>query len=614
MKPELQQTPLMQFLKSTEPALYGKALEVRDVVQDWLAYIPQTFPHYTRHTVPHSEAIILQMSKLLFRNDDPTQPAIKISAMEAYILCAAALLHDAGMVASDQEKARILESDSWREWTKEGAPGSKRWTAIELFRAGTSPSESGLRNFLADVQLRYLIADFVRRSHHLRAQELLAERQEELGRFAFDDSILLGTVGAVCVAHGLDQRELEDRDRYPDRRDVLGQQVNVRLLAALLRLGDLLDMSTDRACPLLLNAACPLPADSLAHWTQYRRLTHFLVSPDRIEIIALCKNQEEHRLIKDWCGWLVKEAANATILMARSSRHGGWQAPTASMDCTEATIKVEPAPDAAYIPSNWRFELDQELVFRRLIDDVYTEPLAFVRELIQNALDATRCELYLALTSERIRIPDFPTQAPEDVRKRHTIRLSLEARKLTNPLSGEEEERHVFVIDDPGVGMDREIIERYLLQVGRSYYTTTDFQRKFPFVPTSRFGLGFLSVFAASDHVTIETFKPTSTSGPLRVVLTGPRNYILLEKGTRKKTGSRIEVRLREPMERLTEAVLGWCRRVEFSRAVEELGVETTIEAERKEKTFVYEMPDIMNEEAHFAVRAFDDSEARFGG
>jgi molecular chaperone HtpG len=115
MKAELQQIPLMQFLRSTDSPLYGKALEVHDVIQDWLAYIPQTFPHYTRHTIPHSEAIILQMSKLLFRNDDPTQPAIKISAMEAYILCAAALLHDAGMVASDQEKARILESDSWRE-------------------------------------------------------------------------------------------------------------------------------------------------------------------------------------------------------------------------------------------------------------------------------------------------------------------------------------------------------------------------------------------------------------------------------------------------------------------------------------------------------------------
>jgi molecular chaperone HtpG len=605
MKPEFQRTPLMLFLKSTDPPLYGKVLEVHDVIQSWLAYIPQTFPHYTRHTLPHSEAIILQVSKLLFRNDDPADPAIKISAMEAYILCAAALLHDAGMVASDQEKAHILESDSWREWTTERSPGAKRWTAIELFRTGMTPADSGLRNFLADVQLRYLIADFVRRSHHLRVQELLGDRQEELGRFAFDDPILLRTVAAVCVAHGLDQRELEDRDRYPDRRDVLGQQVNVRLLAVLLRLGDLLDMSTDRACPLLLNAACPLPADSLAHWTQYRRLTHFLVSADRVEITAKCKNQEEHRLIKDWCSWLVKEATNGTILMARSARHPGWRAPTASMDCSEATIKIEPALDAAYIPSNWRFELDQELVFRRLIDDVYTEPLAFVRELIQNALDATRCEMYLALTAQEIQIPEFPTQAPEGVRKRHAIRLGLEARKLTNPLSGEQEERHVFVIDDPGIGMDREIIERYLLQVGRSYYTTTDFQRKFPFVPTSRFGLGFLSVFAVSDHVTIETFKPTSTSGPLRVVLTGPRNYILLEKGARRKTGTRIEVRLREPMERLTVAVSEWCRRVEFPVVVEEFGIETTVEAERKEN-FVYEAPDIINEGARFAVRAFD--------
>ncbi len=609
MSIDFRNTALMVFLRGKQPELYGKVAELRDVVQNWLSYIPQTFPHYTRHTVLHSDAIVLQVSKLLFRDNEAAESVVNLSAIEAYILAASAYLHDAGMVVSDREKQEILGSDPWRAWTGKDGAGAKRWKEIETFRSGESPSESGVRNFLADVQTRFLIGEFIRRTHHLRAREFMTEHEGQLGSFAFGDPMLLRTIADVCVAHGLQQSELEDQDRYPDRRDIQGQQVNVRFLAILLRLGDLLDMSTDRACPLLLNAACPMPAESLAHWTQYQCLSHSLTSPDRIEITALCKNQEEHRYLKDWCQWLVNEVQNAAILMARSARHKDWQVPTTTIDRPQATIKIQPAAKATYIPSSWRFELDHDLVFRRLIDDLYAEPHSFVRELIQNALDATRCQMYIRLREEAIEAPEFPTQVPEERRQRFPLKLSLETRELKNLLSGEVEKRHVLTIEDSGIGMDREIIQRYLLQVGRSYYTTYDFRKNFKFVPTSRFGVGFLSVFSASDYVSIDTYKPSSGSddGPLRLVLTGPRNYLLLEKGGRRKSGTRIEVLLREALEpfHLTELVSSWCRRVEFPIYVQEFGTESVITPERKEQ-FTYEIPDVVQEGAKFAVRAFD--------
>ena len=112
---------------------------------------------------------------------------------------------------------------------------------------------------------------------HGRCEGKSVPRFRELSgttRVAFDDPALLGTIGDVCAAHGLQQGELDDRDRFPERRDIQGQLVNVRFATILFRMGDLLDMSQDRACPLLLNAACPLPPDSLAHWTQYQRIVH----------------------------------------------------------------------------------------------------------------------------------------------------------------------------------------------------------------------------------------------------------------------------------------------------------------------------------------------------
>ena len=203
--------------------------------------------------------------------------------------------------------------------------------------------------------------------------------------------------------------------------------------------------------------------------------------------------------------------------------------------------------------------------------------------------------------------PEFPTQFPEERRKKYPISINLEEREFKNELSGEFEKRHVLIVEDLGVGMDKEIIQRYFLQIGRSYYTTDEFRRTFRFIPTSRFGLGFLSVFAVSDYVSIETYKPGSSGdGALCLTLTGPRSYLLIERGRRTNSGTKIEVILREPMKSgaMTDLVKGWCKRVEFPVVVTELGTEATIVAERSEE-FVYEIPIVTETRSRFAVRSF---------
>jgi molecular chaperone HtpG len=106
----------------------------------------------------------------------------------------------------------------------------------------------------------------------------------------------------------------------------------------------------------------------------------------------------------------------------------------------------------------------------------------------------------------------------------------------------------------------------------------------------------------------VETYKPTSSShdGPLKLGLSGPKNYLLIEKGRRRIHGTRIEVVLRAPMGpgEVTDAVSGWCRRVEFPIIVNELGAEATINSETPDQ-FVYEVPDVTEQGATLAVRQF---------
>jgi molecular chaperone HtpG len=600
------QTAIHKWLKAHSFEYAAKLAELRAEVEGWLSYIPATFPHYTSHTVRHSDEIIRQISRLLFANESPSELVLPhLSPTEAYVMLAGAYLHDAGMVVSDQEKANFLSSLEFQQWIEQNESRSRRWQLIEAFRIGQQPPDAPARNFLADVQVRFLIAEYFRSKHHLRAGLVVKQYEVSLGRFAFSDPSLQRAIGEVCVAHGLAHHELEDALRFPESRDIRGDKVNVRFCAIILRLGDLLDLSSDRACPLLMNAACPIPVDSYPHWTQYREISRD-ISPERIEIHALCRTADEHRVLQDWCKWIVEEVAHARSLMARARRHADWIPPEATFGPERQTIRIERDQAARYLPVSWKFELDEERIFERFVRDAYESRLAFVRELVQNALDSMRCQMYEDLAREGLATPAFPTAVPEEFRARYKLDIRVEQRPVLNEMSGGTEQRSVLVVDDCGIGMDGDTIRRHLLQVGRSYYTTEEFRRKYSFVPTSRFGVGFLSVFADSDDVLVETWKPSSDARPIRLRLTGPRNYILVEEGQRRRSGTKIEVMLRDSVQdgAIVELIRSLCRRVEFQVVVDVLGRKTIVDRERADD-FACDMVDPADSKVRHFVRAF---------
>ena len=122
--------PLVKYIAARNPIYAAKLAEIHEIAKAWLTYIPESFPQYTRHTVEHSEEIIEQASKILFRDSDPSQPTLPLTATEGYILAVAALLHDAGMVVSDSEKEELLRSNAWSDWVANG-PGAGRWAEIQ---------------------------------------------------------------------------------------------------------------------------------------------------------------------------------------------------------------------------------------------------------------------------------------------------------------------------------------------------------------------------------------------------------------------------------------------------------------------------------------------------
>jgi hypothetical protein len=587
-------TKLVKWL-SRKNTVYSAAItELRKAASEWLEYSRTLFPHYTSHTVSHSDEMVVQLSMVLFPAKSKSKPVLDLNATEAFILLSGVYLHDAGMVVSPKDAADILDSDGWKVWTTGDGGGAKILASIQAARTGSAPPSKTQRDFLADVQLRYLLAEFVRRTHAERASQLVSAPEGVWKPYLLHDRTVVNAVARLCAAHGLKHQELDDNDRFPDDCQIQGEHVNLRLLAILLRLADLLDFRETRSCPWLMNAASPIPADSLPHWKACERINMLSVSPEKVLVKAECLTQEEHRVLLDWCQWLCQETRNARQLVARMSRHSDWHPPIAETDGPNATIRIVPAQGASYVFKEWRLEMDQEEIMRRLTHDLYGQPLAFVRELIQNALDATRTQMFLDMQKAKLKLPEDPSRAPASIRAKYPVRVTLETCETTNEESDAKLPTQFLSVEDCGIGMDEDVILKYFLQVGRSFYTTDEYRRMCSFAPTSRFGVGFLSVFGVSNHVTVETLKSTGTTPgtPIKLTLTGPRNYLLVEKSARESNGTTVKVRLDRPLKpgELTDWVKNNCLRVEYPLPVDDLGAKTTVRAERS-SDFTYETP-----------------------
>lgn len=76
----------------------AKIHALREEVSGRLGYVPQTFPHFTGHTVDDSDELVRKMSRLLFTADG-----------EATLN----LVQSAGI--------RRPGADTWRSWTRPGS-------------------------------------------------------------------------------------------------------------------------------------------------------------------------------------------------------------------------------------------------------------------------------------------------------------------------------------------------------------------------------------------------------------------------------------------------------------------------------------------------------------
>ncbi|ADG67609.1 ATP-binding region ATPase domain protein [Planctopirus limnophila DSM 3776] len=133
-------------------------------------------------------------------------------------------------------------------------------------------------------------------------------------------------------------------------------------------------------------------------------------------------------------------------------------------------------------PANSRFQVDLRGMIELLSEHLYSSPSVFVRELLQNSVDAISARRLIDST--------------------HTGSIEIE-------LTGEGTNSPTIVITDTGIGLNLEEIEQFLATIGGSSKRAT-VDRPADFL--GQFGIGLLACFLVTDEIVVITrsAKPAS--------------------------------------------------------------------------------------------------------
>ena len=314
--------------------------------------------------------------------------------------------------------------------------------------------------------------------HYIRSAELIRDNWKALG---ITDAAFADNIAGVCLSAGY--------DNSTDLAAALTKHttVNVALLAACLQLGRELDLST---ATTLWQVYSHLPTQDRFKPGELK--DYFSVSDigphpylnGTIRLKIQCSDPEIHRALKHHERWVQQLLENMNQRVRPRFLY------------SDVIYEIEPQ---GYTPIDLKFNVDSSAGLQLFMGNrLYSDKRVFLRELIQNAVDACN---YRKLVD--------PAYSPA---------ISIE---FSDDIS-------VIKMRDNGIGMTRQWIEKYFLAIGISFYQSNEIRdinqdTRIDFGFISQFGIGFLSSFLVAKKIEIKTRKAGHAG--LMITISGLRDY-----------------------------------------------------------------------------------------
>lgn len=392
-----------------------------------LEYIKTQFPNFTEHGIQHSLRIINYIYSIM--SEDLKQ---NISDVEIFCFIMAAFFHDMGMTLVDVEDK-----------------------------------------------------DNQRTNHHLYAYRPIKHFFEKYMQMLVERRRLEKCIIFVSEAHGRSIAELYNDNDFRKIETIEGQVLRYGLLAILLRIGDLMDLEEQRVCEfnMHMNLEYYNNPVSLVHNRRHLDDITYNYSPSKITVSVLTDGREKYKVWSQWLEYLDEEImyANTHYLIGENSDFfRNYKLP-------EVIKCVKPSENAKFAVEEIRFQVDDTGALWDIITkSVYTNEFDYIRELIQNAIDATLLKIYLD-DKENIEY-----QSPRSWHCNDKVMIAYSQKEGT------------LWVEDHGTGMNENELSNYLFKTANSGYKYMK-KREFMFPAIAKFGIGFVACLTKADKIQILT-------------------------------------------------------------------------------------------------------------
>lgn len=533
----------------TVQEIYSLWTLLKKRIEDELVHSRSVFVNYSFHDGSHSRSVVQAIERFL--GDDRI---CMLSATDTFMLLACAYSHDYGMAQTFDKVYHLLGSAEFERFLKEK---EKR---LHLLEEEDAWAVENLLDYIKDqtphIPLNdiyfsiMLIIQLYLRPIHWKGVADIKNDFDGLFLGHLKKRFIHGSEGIVeiCMCHGQPVSELS---RLSARADgMAGDEYHPRFVATMLRFGDLLDLDNGRF-PIwfikeIAHDKSVVPSLSALHFYKHEAVSHLLITPKKIEIIAHCRSLESEEsidiiskisdaereemqkeiykvasLISDWTEQLSREC-HQMVKNWNDIAQPDFGRPPAKLDIR---IYVD---GREYMAENrtLQMQMPQERVMHLLEGtSIYKDRYVGIREIIQNAVDASLLQLWkdilqnryisYGLSKDSVFPPELLTsQKASDFdlfdlldEKKASIfgNYNIQVEVIKDLIR----QQVLIVVKDKGIGITKEDMQ-YISNIGSSKEKNIRINKimeKMPgwLKPSGVFGIGLQSVFQLTDCIEFYT-------------------------------------------------------------------------------------------------------------
>ena len=498
-------------------------------IMQLLEGIALSFPMYSRHDESHAQTILHSIELILGEDRIAC-----LSATDCFILLHTVYIHDIGMMITADERKEIVTSKRFSRMLDELYESGDKvlMNAVKAIKR-TDYRHDNLSKHEAEKKLYEEKLDVYYALIQLIAQHRRSDHGDETKKRLYKwvkDPDKLGT--------GLSLSGIPQRIFF-----TIAECARMHTESGFWRINELVQEDDgyvfDYMHPRFVSVLLQLnqrrrlydrKGDTSWHYQKHLSIRKLHITPDSIEITADCDNQMALRLVR-------RETDMLTDILKQAGYHWAKIRPKDFPGALPFLSSVELFLRGKKIPQELveaKFEISQKKAFDIIEgSNLYEHRFTFLREFLQNALDATKLQYWkecIGTAEYHKKRQDGKSVSPYDLEQCVTtahfpIRIRMEAyerkgdsykkifmnlKNSTENLDPETTYGVMVAIKDFGTGISQDSI-RAISEVGTSIDKKDSRIQEMPewLRPTGEFGVGLQSAFLVTDSFSCVTHTRT---------------------------------------------------------------------------------------------------------